>query len=567
MQRQFESTINSIEPIELTVKGTIPQYAAGVLYRTGPGNYKVQTVKGQTYTRSHWFDGFSQVHRFQILPDGKAGSRIIYNSRFTSDQMMETARKTGKLTGISFAQRDPCESFFKTSMSLFKSFTNSRKEDGPNIGVTLSANMPGMKAEKDSARGHASGITTLTAKTDSTALLRLNPETLEPLGLATQTVLHPELSGPLSSAHAKSDPKTGDVFNFNATLGYRTVYRVFKASAATGKTEILARIQAPPSYIHSLFLTEEHVILCVWNSFIAGNGTKILWERNILDAISPFDSSKPATWYVVDRLHGRGLLATYESDAFFAFHSVNAWSVPSYETESTRDVVAEVAAYPSLDVLHSFYYKNLLAKNAPNGHHREEAARPVLRRFRLSGVPVAKPLEPVEDVGCCGKKTNYKGCYCKKDLDNCCAKAAPAPKRAENVFSAPTAHSPELPTMNPSLLTQEHRYTYGIADRTGTCPVSDGIVKFDWETREPVYWFEDSCVPGEPIFVIDPDRTDKEDGGVLLSVVLDERTKSSFLLTLDAETMTEIGRAEVGGVVGIGFHGVHVSDKTGAVDI
>ena len=29
-------------------------------------------------------------------------------------------------------------------------------------------------------------------------------------GLATQTVLHPELTGPLSAAHAKSDPVTGD---------------------------------------------------------------------------------------------------------------------------------------------------------------------------------------------------------------------------------------------------------------------------------------------------------------------------------------------------------------------
>lgn len=54
-----------------------------------------------------------------------------------------------------------------------------------------------------------------------------------------------------------------------------------------------------------------------------------------------------------------------------------------------------------------------------------------------------------------------------------------------------------------------------------------------------------------------------EDDGVLLSVVLDGDRGKSYLLCLDARDMTEVGRAEVDGVVGFGFHGEHVPHQGG----
>lgn len=54
-----------------------------------------------------------------------------------------------------------------------------------------------------------------------------------------------------------------------------------------------------------------------------------------------------------------------------------------------------------------------------------------------------------------------------------------------------------------------------------------------------------------------------EDDGVLLSVVLDGDRGKSYLLCLDARDMTEVGRAEVDGVVGFGFHGEHVPSQGG----
>lgn len=56
---QFEPDHEERTPVELKITGNIPAYIAGVLYRTGPGGYQVDTAKG-TIAMSHWFDGFNQ---------------------------------------------------------------------------------------------------------------------------------------------------------------------------------------------------------------------------------------------------------------------------------------------------------------------------------------------------------------------------------------------------------------------------------------------------------------------------------------------------------------------------
>ncbi|KKY29056.1 putative retinal pigment epithelial membrane family protein [Phaeomoniella chlamydospora] len=135
-----------------------------------------------------------------------------------------------------------------------------------NIGVSLTANFPGLsstgaKIEHD---GMANALVTLCNKSDQSTIQMLDPETLEPIGLAKQKNLHPKLSGPLSGAHAKIDPVTGDVYNYNLDpVGLTSVYRVFSVSAKIGKTTILATLRHPPAYIHSILLTERYVILCV----------------------------------------------------------------------------------------------------------------------------------------------------------------------------------------------------------------------------------------------------------------------------------------------------------------
>ncbi|KAJ5550107.1 hypothetical protein N7461_004805 [Penicillium sp. DV-2018c] len=527
----FDPEYEQRETVELQVTGQIPAYAAGVLYRTGPGRSQIKADNGETVRLSHWFDGFSQTHRFQIIApeDSNASPRVLYNSRFSTDDLMEEVRRTGSLDHMSFGQkRDPCKSVLGKVQSEF--VPQPPTPSSKNIGVTLSINIPGLddKTNQSTSRWNDSkGIRTLYAKTDRSAFKKLDPETLEPIGLATQTDLHPDLSGPLSASHARSDPITGDMFNFNLSLGQTCTYRVFGVSAATGETTILATFDATPAYLHSLLITEDHVVLCVWNSHV--NPLKL--QESFMNAIIPTDPSQPATWYVIDRKHGKGLIATYESPAFFCFHTVNAWLEPNNEDPSKTDIVAEVVRTDSSDFIQTLFYDTLISSSDTAKLFQKERSdfyRTTFTRFRLPGVPSVPSTEI--------QKAKVEWSICK-------------------------SLAPELPTMHPKRVTQKHRYVYAVTFR-GEATLTDGIMKLDCDTQETTLWACHGQSPGEAIFVPNPEGT-SEDDGVLLSVVLDGQRGKSYLLCLDARDLSELGRANVDGAVGFGFHGQHVPSLGG----
>ncbi|KAI6100986.1 carotenoid oxygenase [Pisolithus croceorrhizus] len=526
----FEVIHEEREPVELTVSGHIPSYVSGTLYRAGPGGRQVKTDKGTTFAVDHWFDGFSQNHRFQIIQTGSS-TRVVYNSRRSVDPLIENIRLTGNMAGFSFGQkRDPCTSFFKKVMSVFVPGP-PRPQEEANIGVTLSINPPGFNQQTNENRkggGHASGIHTLLAKTDVAVVRHIDPETLEPRGVVSQKTLHPKLTGNLSAAHTKSDPISGDVFNYNLAFGRTATYRVFRVSAATGQTEILATItDAPGAYLHSSLITENYFILCVWSGCYAWGGLKILWEKNMLDAISPFNPNRKALWYVIDRKQGKGVVAKYECDPFFCFHTINAWEEASPTDPLHTDIVADLSIYKNLDILKKFYFNNLKSSSPTSLNFTGEKPRGCdvfFRRWRLPSVNTANPRKPREAVV---------------------------------VHTAEHSHSPELPVINPRLLTKPSRYVYGACDRS-LSTFFDGLVKYDVQTQTATYFSVHGHSPGEGTFIPDPNGT-AEDDGVLLSVVLDGFTGKSYLLVLDAKTMKEVGRASMDFAVNFGFHGAYCS--------
>ncbi|KAL2398759.1 Carotenoid dioxygenase [Exophiala dermatitidis] len=531
----FDTHYEERATVELRVEGTIPPYASGTLFRTGIGPRSINTSHGNSFMVNHWFDGFSQIHRFQIhAPQADGPVRVTYSSRLTSDGLIEKIKKTGKLDGFTFAAKyDPCKSFFRKVQSVFHP-AEERKPNELNVGVTLSANFPGLSKTGQRLAGphKTEGGTTLCQKTDATMMQMLDPESLEPVGIAYQTTLHPELKGLGSAAHAKSDPKTGDVFNYNLDFGRTGTYRIFRVSASSGQTSILAKFHHSAAYLHSLFLTENYVVLCVWNSFYKAGGASILWHHNLLDAMG-WDNRHPAMWFVVDKRPpeegGRGLIARYASEAFYAFHSINAYEEPSQATKGAVDIVADLAAYDNMDVLGRFYLENLVSDSAKAPIYLDShgsSIRPSYRRYRLPSLPET-PTPIVE-------KATMEHDGSKQD-------------------------GFELPVINPNMVTKHHRYMYGVSD-TGKSSFLDGLVKYDAHTHSVLRWSRHGHTAGEPIFVPDP-QSDEEDGGVLLSVVLDGPGGKSYLLVLDAKTMAELGQAHVDGVVGFGFHGLFLNQS------
>lgn len=436
-------------------------------------------------------------------------------------------------------QRDPCESFFKKVMSSFQAATagGGKAPSEVNVGVTIKANLPvpeelvrKEKAQAESKDSPPSKINNLWLKTDNATLQSIDPTTLEPVDVVRQPKLHPDLKGPFTGAHSRTDPITGDWYNYNLEVGRQATYRVFSVSASTGKTTILATLTGGPikaAYLHSILLTERYVILCIFDAYYAKGGMQVLWTRNMLDAID-FDPNKKNLWLVVDRQHGQGLVGMFESDPFFAFHPVNAWEQASETEPGKVDIVTDIPTYPNLDILKRFYYHNMKgtapgARNYVDG--KGETCKASLTRFRLPS------------VGGTNIPTTSK------------------PGQVATLFAASKGDTPELPTFNPSYATKPSRYIYGVCGR-GNSTFLDGLIKYDTVAQTAVARVAHAQSPGEPIFLADPDG-EEEDNGVCLSVVLDGTKGKSYLLVLDAKKFEEVGRAEMEVVVPFGFHGTH----------
>jgi torulene dioxygenase len=98
----------------------------------------------------------------------------------------------------------------------------------------------------------------------------------------------------------------------------------------------------------------------------------------------------------------------------------------------------------------------------------------------------------------------------------------------------------------------------------GKSTLWDGLIKYDLKNHDADLWLEHGHSVSEPLFVPNPDAAEgdeNEDDGVVLSVVLDGKRGRSYLLVLDAKDLGELGRAEVRGVIGHGFHGNFVGER------
>lgn len=78
----FDTTYQEHDPIELRVKGKIPKYAAGVLYRTGPIGFKANTAEGGVWAATHWyvsaFDNFNCTSNLKLIVTVGSMASLVY---------------------------------------------------------------------------------------------------------------------------------------------------------------------------------------------------------------------------------------------------------------------------------------------------------------------------------------------------------------------------------------------------------------------------------------------------------------------------------------------------------
>ncbi|KAJ1332025.1 torulene dioxygenase [Microdochium nivale] len=539
----FEGLTEVRGPVELKVKGHLPSWIAGTLFRTGPGQYDIDDTARGPYRTTHWFDGFAHSHKFEIIPDSEnseGGVRVEYTSRRQAEKLIETIKQDGSRDRhITFSQRrDPCVGMMGKFMTVWRHGTVPHRDpDEDNSCVTVMVNVPGLGALKNGHRrnaesGHRSGVETVWLTTDSNAIKEVDRDTLEPIGLAEQKDLHPSLRGPISCAHAHVDPDTGDVFNYNLDLGKTSTYRVFRVNAATGTTDILATIARPdvaPVYAHSFLLSRSFVIMCVSSTHIGNMGLGVVWDRNIADAIEPFDESKRCKWIVVDRRHGRGVVGTFETPAGFFFHSVNAFDEDEDESEDVS-LFCDVLEYPTLDVIRSFELDVIrgthTGKTGDEKHTRSgfwgntESSRnslPTLVRHKF----VVRGYNHKSSGTTGSSNKSLLGSFVPWPVSSAYSYAADTVRgvvpglgtssnhdwqwrAGEKLCAIRAPRVGELPTINPRFATRRYRYVYTLPN-TGRTALLDSISKTDLDTRTSLFWDNpEGHTPGEAIFVPRP---------------------------------------------------------------
>jgi carotenoid cleavage dioxygenase-like enzyme len=325
------------------------------------------------------------------------------------------------------------------------------------------------------------------------------PVQFDPRTLAAADVRPYEVPGQLSTAHPHGDRASGAMLNYAAKLGPSSSYRFFEvpASAERGrrtKARVIGSVPVrEPAYMHSFGLTERWLVLAEF-PFVVNPLALALSGRPYIENYR-WKPERGTRFTLVDRASGETVKG-FESDACFAFHHVNAY-------EDGGEVVVDACTYPDATLIEDLYLERL------------RTGKPItpatLTRFRLRPGERSVGSERLSDDDIELPRINYRRCN-------------------------------ERP----------YRYVWGTG--TGVSGWIERIVKVDVSDGATLAWAEPGCYPGEPVFVARP-QAEREDDGVLLSVVLDAAAGTSFLLVLDAADLSERARAQVPHHIPFGFHG------------
>ncbi len=406
------------------------------------------------------------LHKFSFRQ-----GQVAYANKFLDCQAYRQAKETNRIAYSEFAT-DPCRSLFQRVFSVFS----------PHITDSAKVNVA-----KIAERFIALGETPLQVEFD--------PETLASVGVFNY---EEQLVGQMTTVHPHFEADHSAAYNLVTRFGRVSQYRLYRI-AGTAKPHLIGAIPASePAYLHSFGMTPNYFIVAEF-PLLVNPLNLLLWLKPFIENFE-WKPRRGTPFYVLNR-HTGELVGRYESEAFFAFHHINAF-------ERDGELAVDLAAYPDASIINAFYLHRLkdATSQLPFGQ---------LRRYRL-------PLN--------GKRATFE------TLSDECL---------------------ELPRFDYERyhMRGDYRFVYGMSvNQQRPAGFYNQLVKIDVQGRRSAAWFEEHCYPGEPVFVSAPGAT-AEDEGVILSVVLDARRGTSFLLILEAGSFEEIARAEAPHPILHGYHG------------
>ena len=334
------------------------------------------------------------------------------------------------------------------------------------------------------------------AMTETPMPVEFDAETLATLGGLRYA---DRLDGQVTTAHPHHDRERDELVNYVVRFSRRTEYRLYGLPAGSKTRRPIATLPVKePAYMHAFGMSERYLILAEYP--LRANPLRLAFSGKPFIENYRWRPEEGTRFLVFERETGE-LRGAYETDAFFCFHHVNAF-------ERGSELVVDLVAYEDPEIIRSLY----LDASGPVG--ADSLPSNELRRYAIDLEGGGVRVEPL----------------------------------VEGTL--------ELPRIDYGRRnTRDYRYAYFVGGGDGWL---DQLVKVDVREGTRATWASDRCYPGEPIFVREP-GSDAEDGGVVLSVVLDAAAERSFLLVLDAGSFEELARAEAPHHIPFGFHGQYLS--------
>jgi len=470
MSRIFElgflQSSGEVNSSRLPVTGHIPDWLSGTLFRNGPGAFSVGTERYR-----HWFDGLAMLHKFTL-----SHGNVSYSNKFLRCDAYSQAQQSGRIMYSEYAT-DPHRSALGRLFAVF----DQRITDSAKVNIASIAG-------KYLALGETS------------EQIQFDPHTLDSLG---KFHYEEKYKQHITTVHPQFDFRTNAVYQLVTRFGRVSHYR-FVHIEPNGRIRMVGEIPvSKPAYMHSFGLSPRYIILTEF--------PLVVQPLSLLFQVRPFIENfkwkpgKATTFTVMDRLTGKTVVKL-KSDAFFAFHHVNAF-------ESGDDLLVDINGYADADVINAFYLDKLKDE-------RSEIPFGDLRRYRIDLKSKTITQERLSDENLELSHYDFRRF-----------------------------------TMN-----GDYRYVYGVSlNRKKRAGFYNQLVKIDVKTGASTAWYEDNSYPGEPIFVGRPGRT-AEDDGVILSVVLNEKSAASFLLILEAASFTERARVQTPHPILFGYHGAYFEE-------
>ncbi|MBE9167087.1 carotenoid oxygenase family protein [Pleurocapsales cyanobacterium LEGE 06147] len=341
------------------------------------------------------------------------------------------------------------------------------------------------------------------AVTETPTPVAFDPTTLQTLGNFEYA---DDLAGQVTTAHPHFDFKRNQIISYQIQFGRRSAYAIYSIEAGTKQRSLFTQIPVQqPAYMHSFPISEKYIILveCPLTVNPLRLAT-IRFHKTPFIENYRWHPEQGTRFHIIDRENGN-LVNTCEGDPFFAFHYVNAF-------EQDGSLVVDASSYPDASIIHDFYLENL--RSGTETSHKGQ-----LNRYYVPLQGKSVRAEPLSDALVEFPRIHYKRCN-----------------------------------------GQPYQFVYG-GNSQQSHNFIDQLVKVDVKTGAIKSWQQQSCYPGEPVFVAAPNAS-AEDEGVILSLVLDASQRKTFLLVLEAQSFEEIARAEVPHIIPFGFHGQFFEDIT-----